>query len=304
MSTPSIGVFLPTMSATGAAVADVTAAARHAEQLGFESVWAVDQLIAGTGAPFIDSTVTLAAAAGATSRIRLAYGVMVLPLRPVVWAAKQVASLQYVSGERVLFGVGVGGDRHERSWAAAGVPRRERGRRTDDALAVLPDLIAGNAVVVDGAPVQLAPGVTVPPILVGGMAEPALRRAAAHADGWFTLPLEPAVLAPAAQRLAELASDLGRPRPTITASTSVAITGDPALPDRDTIHRQLTDPGGVYGLPPDAVAGFLLEGGAATIAERIGALGAIGADRVVVTLAAGDWHRQAELLADAAAQLA
>ena len=87
MSTPRIGVFLPTMSATGAAVADVTAAARHAEQLGFESVWAVDQLIAGTGAPFIDSTVTLAAAAGATSRIRLAYGVMVLPLRPVVWAA-------------------------------------------------------------------------------------------------------------------------------------------------------------------------------------------------------------------------
>jgi len=49
MSTPRIGVLLPTMSATGAAVADVTAAARHAEQLGFESVWAVDQLIAGTG---------------------------------------------------------------------------------------------------------------------------------------------------------------------------------------------------------------------------------------------------------------
>ena len=128
MSPPEIGVFLPTMSAAGAAVADVIVAARQAEELGFESVWAVDQLIAGRGAPFVDSTVALAAAAGATSHIHLAYGVMVLPLRPVVWAAKQVASLQYVSGERVLFGVGVGGDRHERSWAAAGVPRRERGR--------------------------------------------------------------------------------------------------------------------------------------------------------------------------------
>ena len=303
MSPPEIGVFLPTMSAAGAAVADVIVAARQAEELSFESVWAVDQLIAGRGAPFVDSTVALAAAAGATSHIHLAYGVMVLPLRPVVWAAKQVASLQYVSGERVLFGVGVGGDRHERSWAAAGVPRRERGRRTDDALAVLPDLIAGNVVDLDGAQVQLAPGVTVPPIIVGGMAEAALLRAAAHADSWFTLPLKPELLVPAADRLAELAAELGRPRPTITASASVAISGDPALPDRDTMHRQLMDPSGVYGLPPDAVADFLVEGSPAAIAERISALGTIGADRVVITLVAGDWRRQAELLAEAAAHL-
>src|SRR4051794_27695154 len=94
---PAIGVFLPTMSARGEALADVAAAARHAEALGFESVWAVDQLVAGTGVPLLDSTVALAAAAAVTERILVAYGVLVLPLRPVVWAAKQAASLQALS---------------------------------------------------------------------------------------------------------------------------------------------------------------------------------------------------------------
>ena len=62
---PTIGVFLPTMTARGEDLPDLAAAARHAEDLGFESVWVVDQLVAGTGVPFLDSTVALAAAAGA-----------------------------------------------------------------------------------------------------------------------------------------------------------------------------------------------------------------------------------------------
>ena len=122
MPAPVMGVILPTMAERRTPIADIVSAARHAEDLGFESAWVVDQLVAGTGVPFIDSTVALSAAAGATSRIRLGYGVMILPLRPVVWAAKQVASLQAVSGDRVLLGVGVGGDRHDLSWDAVGVP--------------------------------------------------------------------------------------------------------------------------------------------------------------------------------------
>jgi alkanesulfonate monooxygenase SsuD/methylene tetrahydromethanopterin reductase-like flavin-dependent oxidoreductase (luciferase family) len=300
MAAPVIGVFLPTMSERDTAVADVVATARHAEDLGFESVWAVDQLVAGTGVPFLDSTVALAAAAGATERIRIAYGVMILPLRPVVWAAKQVGSLQHVTGGRVLFGVGVGGDRHDLSWRAAGVPRRERGRRTDAALAVLPDLIAGKAVEVDGTTVELSPAVAVPPILVGGVADAALARAARH-DGWFALPLPPHQLVPLVDRLGELATDLGRPRPAITASAMVAIDGDPALPDHDGLVRLLSDPDGVYGIPADAAPDMIVTGGPTAVAERITALGALGAQRVVFTLAAGTWARQAELLAEAVA---
>jgi alkanesulfonate monooxygenase SsuD/methylene tetrahydromethanopterin reductase-like flavin-dependent oxidoreductase (luciferase family) len=302
MTAPAIGVFLPTMAERHETLPDVAAAAAQAEALGFESVWVVDQLVAGTGVPFLDSTVALAAAAGATDRIRLAYGVMVLPLHPVVWTAKQVASLQQVSGGRVVFGVGVGGDRHSRSWDAAGVPRRERGRRTDAALAVLPDLLAGKAVDVDGATVQLSPGVTVPPIVVGGMVDAALARAAAH-DGWFALPLPPAQIAPVIARLGELADEQGRPRPAITGGVMVALDGDPTLPDTAGLHRKLADPDGMYGIPAEAASDMLVTGGPAAVAERIAGLQAVGVERVVVTLAAGTWSRQAELLAEAAALL-
>lgn len=299
---PAIGVFLPTMT-DGGPLPDVVAAARHAEELGFESAWVVDQLVAGTGVPFVDSTVALSAAAGATSQIKLAYGVMILPLRPVVWAAKHVASLQQVSGGRLLFGAGIGGDRHALSWAAAGVPRRERGRRTDAALAVLPDLVAGKAVEVDGISVQLSPGVAVPPILVGGVSEAALARTAAYADEWFALPVPPAMVAELAERLAELAAARGRPTPPTTGSLMAAITGDPALPDEAGLLRRMTDPDGMFGVPAEAVAGSVATGGPAEIAGRLHSVLDIGAKRVVVTLAAGDWFRQAELLAEASALL-
>jgi alkanesulfonate monooxygenase SsuD/methylene tetrahydromethanopterin reductase-like flavin-dependent oxidoreductase (luciferase family) len=289
------------MAEPGEPLPDVAAAARRAEALGFESAWVVDQLVAGTGTPFVDSTVALAAAAGATDRLRLAYGVLILPLRPVVWAAKQVASVQQVSGDRVLLGVGIGGDRHDLSWAAAGVPRRERGRRTDAALAVLGDLVAGKAVDVDGAAVQLAPGATVPPIIVGGMSEAALARTAAHGDGWFTLPVPPAQLAPAAERLSALAAERGRPTPAMTASIVAAIDGDPALPDRAGLVRRLSDPDGMYGMPAEAVPDMVVTGGPHAVAERIAEVSAIGATRVVLSLVAGSWDRQAELLAEAAA---
>jgi alkanesulfonate monooxygenase SsuD/methylene tetrahydromethanopterin reductase-like flavin-dependent oxidoreductase (luciferase family) len=89
--------------------------------------------------------VVLAAAAGATERIHLGVGVMVLALRDPAWAAKQLASLQHVSGGRVVLGVGAGGVKHgTEAWEAVGVPYAERGRRTDEALALLPGLIRGE----------------------------------------------------------------------------------------------------------------------------------------------------------------
>jgi alkanesulfonate monooxygenase SsuD/methylene tetrahydromethanopterin reductase-like flavin-dependent oxidoreductase (luciferase family) len=303
MSAPAVGVFLPTLAERGEPVADVVAAARHAEDLGFDSVWAVDQLVGGTGVPILDSATVLAAAAGATRRVRVGFGVMILPLRPVVWVAKQAASLQHVSGDRLVLGVGVGGDRHDRSWAAAGVPRSERGRRTDAALAVLPELIAGKEVAVGGTPIQLAPGATVPPILVGGTADAALARTVEHADGWFGLPVAPAQVAPTVDRLAELAAAAGRPTPTITGSAAVAIDGDPTLPGRDALIHKLVDPDGMFGMPAEAVPDMVVTGGPDAVAERLAGLGAVGAAEVVVTLVAGDWFRQAELLAEARARL-
>jgi alkanesulfonate monooxygenase SsuD/methylene tetrahydromethanopterin reductase-like flavin-dependent oxidoreductase (luciferase family) len=312
--TLDLGVFLPTLTAPGADPVDVIAAARHAEALGFESVWVVDQLVAGTGVPILEATTTLAAVAAATTSVRLAYGVAIAPLRPVAWLAKEVATLQHLSGDRVLLGIGVGGDRHQRSWAAAGVPRRERGRRTDAALEVLPDLIAGKAVDAgrvraatpgstpvgpDDGTVQLAPGATVPPIVVGGMSPAAIERTARYADDWFLLPVPPALGAEAIGALAERSAALGRPLPRVTASLMAIVDGDPAAPDHATLVRSLVDPDGLYGMPADAADGVVLTGGPEAVAMRFGALADLGAGRVVVTVGGGDWFRQTELLAEA-----
>ncbi len=302
-----IGVFLPTMTERDRSPGNVVAAARQAEDLGFESVWVVDQLVAGTGTPILDSTVALAAAAAGTGRIRLGFGVLIVPLRPVAWIAKEVASLQHISGDRVILGVGAGGDRHEESWRAVGVPRGERGRRIDEALRVLPDLISGRPARLglgsDAPQVQLAPGATVPPIIVGGMSEPAMTRAATYGAGWFLLPVPPAEVAKGRTRLAELAATQGRPTPAITATVVAAIEGDPALPDPGSLARAMSDPDGMFGVPSDQIDLMLVRGKPSAVASRLADLASTGAQRVVVTLAAGHWPRQVELLAEAVALL-
>jgi alkanesulfonate monooxygenase SsuD/methylene tetrahydromethanopterin reductase-like flavin-dependent oxidoreductase (luciferase family) len=303
LATPAVGIFLPTMSDRGTAPGDVAAAARHAEELGFESVWVVDQLVGGTGVPLLDSGIALAAAAAVTSRIALAYGVLVVPLHPLAWLAKQVASLQHVSGGRLILGVGTGGDRHGESWAAAGVPRRDRGPLTDFALEALPGLLAGRPTRLasdpDGPLATLSPPAAAPPIIVGGMSGPALRRAARYGDGWFPLPAPLPVVTSARARLAELAAQRGRPAPPVTTSLMTAIAGDPDLPGQDELTRGLTDPDGMFGIPADQVPAVLHNGPPAQIAELLAEHFSHGSERVVISVAAGNWFRQAELAAEA-----
>jgi len=222
----------------------------------------------------------------------------VVPLRPVVWVAKQVASLQHLSGDRVLLGVGAGGDRHERSWLATNVPRRERGRRTDEALRLLPDLIAGKSTRLWQTDIQLSPPAAVPPIIVGGMSDAAVRRAAAYGDGWYLI-ASPDQIPGQIARVRELAAAQGRPQPAITTNVFVAMHGDPSLPDRATMLRTLTDPDGLFGLPAEFAENAVVAGEPAVIAEHLSRLAASGVERAVVTFVGGDWNRQAELLAEA-----
>jgi alkanesulfonate monooxygenase SsuD/methylene tetrahydromethanopterin reductase-like flavin-dependent oxidoreductase (luciferase family) len=123
--------------------ADVAEQARHAEQLGLDGIFVGDHL--KPAGPYPESMVVLAAAAASTERIHVGVGVMVLALRDPAWAAKQLATLQHVSGRRVVLGVGTGGAVHgTEAWDAVGVPYAERGRRTDEALSLLPGLIAAR----------------------------------------------------------------------------------------------------------------------------------------------------------------
>ena len=163
---------------------------------------------------------------------------------------------------------------------------------------MLPDLIAGKPVTLDGHEVQLAPGVSVPPILVGGLAEAALTRTVVHGAGWFGLPLPPEQLVAVVDRLRDLATAAGRATPAITGSAMVALDGDPTVPGDDAIARILADPDGLFGMPPEAVPGMVLRTPEA-LAERLAMWSALGAERVVLTIAAGQWLRQADLIAGA-----
>jgi alkanesulfonate monooxygenase SsuD/methylene tetrahydromethanopterin reductase-like flavin-dependent oxidoreductase (luciferase family) len=208
-----IGVILPTSTPDPGRpiLADVRESARFAEEVGLDSVWSTDHLIAS--APMLDSSVVLATAAAVTERITVGFNVMLLALRPVAWAAKQVSSLQVVSNNRIVLGVGTGNPAHgDIGWRAAGVEFAERGRLTDEALAVLPDLIAGKPVVLaDGVEAAVAPGSPVPPIVVAGNGPRAHRRAARYGDGWATIAMTPAEVRANLERINELAAEYGRP---------------------------------------------------------------------------------------------
>ncbi len=141
MARPSVSVIVP--RALRFAAADLSAVARHVEGAGLDGVFVGDHLAAAV--PQADSTLALAVAAAATMRIRVGFGVMVLALRHPAWAAKQIASLQQLSGNRVILGVGLGGAVHgTAAWDAVGVPYQDRGARTDAALGILHGLISGE----------------------------------------------------------------------------------------------------------------------------------------------------------------
>lgn len=216
-----IGVILPTSTPdpTQPILGDVGKSARFAEELGLDSVWSTDHLRAS--GPMLDSTVVLSVAAAVTERVTIGYNVMLLALRPVAWAAKHISTLQYVSGDRLVLGVGTGNPAHgDIGWLAAGKSFADRGRRTDEALRVLPDLVTGKpAEVEDGVRVELVPGATMPPVMIAGDGKAALRRAARFGDAWATIAAPPETVAAKLTEITRLAAEFGRPpiRATVVA---------------------------------------------------------------------------------------
>ncbi|HEY8453154.1 MAG: LLM class flavin-dependent oxidoreductase [Micromonosporaceae bacterium] len=291
---PAVGVILPSVATQRDERLDLATAARHAEEVGLDSVWHGDHLLGDE--PTLDCTLALAVAAAATRRVRIGTSVLVPALRPLVWVAKQVATLQYLAQGRLVVGVGSGVGPAQ--WAAAGVPYPHRGRRTDTALALLPGLLAGDTVRLADEPgqpeVRLSPAVPRPPFWVGNASPVAIRRAARLGDGWFPSVLPVEEVAQGAARLADLAAEAGRPVPTIAVGAAGALGyGSEA---RDRIAAELTD---AYGMPPERAAGIPLVGGPEEVAERLQAYREAGAAHVVVGFSAAGWRRQCDLLAEA-----
>jgi probable F420-dependent oxidoreductase len=186
----------------------IRACTHVAEQLGFDALFVSDHLCIppddteGSGGRYLDVLATLAYLAGATDRIRLGVSVLVLPYRPAVLTAKQVATIQELSGERMILGVGVGWMKRE--FEALGVEKRMRGRMSNETLRVLRHLFTTQAAAYRGDLVRFSPFVfephpKCPPIWIGGNGDPAIERVLEFGDGWHPMlpaeKLKPAVVA-------------------------------------------------------------------------------------------------------------
>jgi probable F420-dependent oxidoreductase len=189
---------------------------------------------------FFEPVVTLAFLAGSTRRVRLGVSAYVMPYRNPVLTAKHVATLDALSGGRLVLAIGVGWLREE--FAALDVPFEGRARRTDDYLAVCKALWAGGTAAHDGACYRLPPVRTGPrpvqrphpPIWIAGNAPAALERAARDGDGWHGIDLGPAEVARVASDVRSRAAAHGRPPEAVAITLRRLLQGG-----REEMRREL-----------------------------------------------------------------
>jgi len=222
------------------------AVARAAEQAGFDSVWTAEHVVLPdprtpespipAQTPLLDPAVALAYVAAHTSSIRLATGIIILPQRNPVVLAKELASVDVVSGGRLIFGVGAGYIPAE--FEALGAPFEKRGERTEEYIEAIRALWTQDKPSFAGPSVSFADINAFPrplqsphpPIVLGGMSPPALRRAARCGDGWYGFAIDIETTKHCIEQLR--ASD----RPTALGPLEISVT--PAGPvDADTLAR-------------------------------------------------------------------
>lgn len=266
-----IGVTVPNVHETLAEPGTIEAVARMADELGFDSVWCNDHLALPTahgdgaaepayaaaygeqrGQRIYEPLIVLAYLAAVTRRVLLGTSVYLLPLRSPLLAARQAVSLDGLSAGRLVLGVGAGW--LESEFAAAGVPYRERGRRTDEAIAMLKSLCGEDGGGFLPKPVQRPH----PPLWIGGRSEAALRRAARAGDAWHPSHLT--------------VDELRRQIPALHAECERA--GRPAGEVAVTTRRRL-----VRGLTGDD---RVLQGDAGAIATTVAELEQVGVSHLIV----------------------
>jgi probable F420-dependent oxidoreductase len=222
---PAVALFALNMAPT-VGPAELAGIAVLAEDLGYESLWVGEHPPlpdpAGSASPFppdlelVDPIVHLSYLAGVTSRIRLGTGIVILPLRNPVVLAKQLASLDVLSGGRLMFGYGVG--YIEPTFRAVGVPYRRRLARALEHVSAMRSLwhdekpeFHGEFVDFDHIAAHPRPVQAPLPVITGGHAPAALRGAVTHSHGWYGFGLPPATVAWMKEGLRREADLHGRP---------------------------------------------------------------------------------------------
>ncbi len=193
-----VGFGLP-VSGSWATRRNMQRIARRAEELGYSSLWTFQRLLhpaTGDWGPMYravhDPVVALAYVAAVTEHVRLGLAIVNAPFYPPIVLANQLTTLDEVSAGRLDVGLGLGWSREE--FAAAGVPYERRGARVEEFVRCLKAIWTDDVVQFDGNFYQMPPSRVdpkpvqqpYPPILLGGSAEPALRRVGRIADGWIS----------------------------------------------------------------------------------------------------------------------
>lgn len=201
--------------------------ARYAEELGFESVWVTDHIAIppddaeGSGGRYTDPLTTLAWLGGLTQRIKLGVGVLIAPYRPPLPTAKAVATLHELTKERLLLGLAVGWMDPE--FRALGVPRNERGVRTDELLRFLQHSFTDDVVQSNGQNFLFEPKPPLPPIYLGGSAKHALKRCVRFGCGWLPMSANPDKLAHDIEHFSELAQAANAARGPVTVMSNLPL---------------------------------------------------------------------------------
>ena len=272
-----IGVTVPNVHETLAERSTIEAVGRMADDLGLDSVWCNDRLAmpaardGGVAEPayaaaygedrgqhVYEPLIVLAYLAAVTRRVMLGTSVYLLPLRNPLLAAGQAVSLDRLSEGRLVLGVGVGW--LESEFAALGVPYRERGRRTDEAIGVLKAVCGPDGGGFLPKPVQRPH----PPLWIGGRSDAAVRRAARAGDAWHPSHLTVDELR---QQIPELHAECeraGRSADEVTVATRRKLVLTPS--------------------PTDAEAARVLQGDAGAIAATVAELEQVGVAHLIVEL--------------------
>ena len=204
----------------------IAQAAAAAERAGLESLW-LGELIAlpsprtpltpeAPETPYLDPLAVLAYLAAATERIKLGAGVVIASQRHPLFLAKEAATIDVLSGGRLLLGIGTG--YLPEQFASLGIPFAERGSRTDEAIDAVRALwsaerpsFAGRHFRFDGIDAHPRPPHGDVPIIIGGHGGPGLRRAVQRGNGWFGWKLDLEQTEHTLARLRGIAEQSGRP---------------------------------------------------------------------------------------------
>ena len=231
-----VGLFAPS-STPGTTPDSLRALGAAAEERGFHSVWVPEHVIAfdrdasgsrppvlGGRAGVLDPFVTLGFLAASTTTLRLGTGVTLISQRQPLFAAKEAATVDYLSGGRLDLGVGVGWIRQE--FEALQLRREDRGRLADRNLEIMRTLWADDLSEYHERGYELAPSRAFPkpvqqphpPIHVGGHSDAALRRVARYGQGWYAFNLDAEEFGERARRLDAVMRDHGRDVAALTVS--------------------------------------------------------------------------------------